>query len=417
VLATALWSPRRVPAIFRTAASAAALRHAISAITNGDSACVSVDDDGRPVVRIDDDQPLAGASTQKLLVAAAALAVMGPGDRFVTRAVTDAPLQNGVLAGDLTVVGGGDPMLTTAGTPRTVATPVTHLGDLADAIVAAGVHRIDGALVADDTRYDRNRVVPAWTAADDPAGNIGGLGALVVDGGYGPNGVAAADPALDTVQTLASMLAARGVQIADGATDPGVAASVRAREIAHVTSARLADLVGEMLTDSNNETAELLTREIGFRESHDGTTAAGATAIPHVLARLGVKVVGVDLHDGSGLAHEDRITCRALRGVLALAARARFHAIDAGLAVAGHTGTLAPRFVGTPLAGRLRAKTGHIDGVVGLAGVIAPGARFVFVANGGFSTDTGASLQDQVAAAIGTYLDAPAPSGLVPAPK
>jgi len=178
----------------------------------------------------------------------------------------------------------------------------------------------------------------------------------------------------------------------------------------------LTDIVGEMLTDSNNETAELLTREIGYRRAHDGSTEAGVRAIPGVLARLGVPVAGVDLVDGSGLAHEDRITCGALMGVLALAARPQLHAIGDGLAVAGRTGTLAGRFAGSPLVDRLRAKTGHITGVVGLAGFIAPGARFAFVANGDFSTDTGELLQDRVATAIGTYLDASGPPGLVPPP-
>jgi D-alanyl-D-alanine carboxypeptidase len=102
--------------------------------------------------------------------------------------------------------------------------------------------------------------------------------------------------------------------------------------------------------------------------------------------------------------------------VLALARRPKLAAVDTGLAVAGQTGTLADRFVGTPLAGRLRAKTGHIDGVVGLAGVVAPGARFAFVANGDFREEDGARMQDAVGNAVGTYLDSQGPPGLVPAP-
>ena len=220
-LATALWSPRRVPGVFVAAAAAAALRTALAGIVTPYASCVSVEADGSPIARINDDRPLPGASTQKLLVAAAALAVMGPGHRFVTRAVTDAPLRAGVLAGDLTIVGGGDPMLTTTSTPPTPPAPVTHLSGLADAIVAAGVRKIDGALVADDTRYDRNRAVPAWTAADNTAGNIGALGALVVNGGYDAQGLSSADPALDTVQALATMLEARGVEITGASVDPG----------------------------------------------------------------------------------------------------------------------------------------------------------------------------------------------------
>jgi D-alanyl-D-alanine carboxypeptidase/D-alanyl-D-alanine-endopeptidase (penicillin-binding protein 4) len=335
----------------------------------------------------------------------------------MTRAVAGAPLRDGTLAGDLTIVGGGDPMITTADSPRTHDTPVTHLAALADAIVAAGVKQIDGALAADDSRYDRDRAVAAWTAADNPIGNVGAIGALVVDGGHGPDGLASADPALDTVRALASLLAARGVTIAGGATDPARPAPADSREIAAVSSAPLADVAGEMISNSNNQTAEMLAREIGLRDADSGTSDAGTRAVPVVLERLGVDTTAVVLRDGSGLSHGNRVTCRSLMSVLALTGRARFTAVDTGLAIAGRTGTLAERFVGTPLSGRLRAKTGHIDGVVGLAGVVAPGARFAFVANGDFRTEDGARMQDAVGNAIGTYLDSPGPSGLVPAPE
>ena len=73
-----------------------------------------------------------------------------------------------------------------------------------------------------------------------------------------------------------------------------------------------------MLTASNDETAELLTRELGVVRGGGGTTAAGRRAIPAVLARSGVPVAGVVLHDGSGLAPDNRITCASLLGVVGL---------------------------------------------------------------------------------------------------
>ena len=114
----------------------------------------------------------------------------------------------------------------------------------------------------------------------------------------------------------------------------------------------------------------------------------------------------------------------ALLAVVELGSKPKFAALNKGLPVAGKSGTLIGRFGGTALVGRLRAKTGHIDNVVGLAGVIdaapggtTPGARFAFVANGDFSTLGGESLQDQVAGAISAYLDAPVAPGSVPRPR
>ncbi len=188
--------------------------------------------------------------------------------------------------------------------------------------------------------------------------------------------------------------------------------------VAHVDSAPLSAIIGEMLTDSNNYTAEMLAREIGHVHAHNGSTAAGAAVILEIDAALGVPTAHVVLHDGSGLAPDDRVTCTALLAVVDRMSEPRFQAIDAGLPVAAHTGTLAARFHGDPLAGVLRAKTGSIDGVVALSGTIDTGAhpRFAFIANGNFSESGGQALQAAVAHAVATYPAAVDPSTLVPSP-
>jgi serine-type D-Ala-D-Ala carboxypeptidase/endopeptidase (penicillin-binding protein 4) len=414
---TPLLSARRVPAIFSSAVATDRLRMQLATLVSPADACVAVNDRSTALVRINADRPLAGASTQKLLVAAAALSVLQPASHFTTRVVSTGSLDGGTLAGDLVVVGGGDPVLTTSPDPGPAATP---LSGLADAIVRAGITRIDGALVADDSRYDRERAIADWTPTEIAEGAHGALGALIVNGGYS-DGAPATDPALDTAEALADLLAERDVEIAGGVShaDEQIAG---AEEIAHVDSPPLSAIVEEMLLESNNETAELLTRELGFKRSGEGTTATGTEAVRIALARLGVPIAGVDLRDGSGLAPTDRVTCDALLRVVELSTRPLLTAIDTGLPIAGRTGTLALRFGGTSLVDRLRAKTGHIAGVVGLAGAIdhedgRTGPRFAFVANGTFSTDEGTQLQDEIAAAIGAYPDAPAPAELVPAPQ
>jgi serine-type D-Ala-D-Ala carboxypeptidase/endopeptidase (penicillin-binding protein 4) len=124
------------------------------------------------------------------------------------------------------------------------------------------------------------------------------------------------------------------------------------------------------------------------------------------------------MHDGSGLAPTDRVSCTTLLQLIEVTSRPRFAAVDKGLAIAGQSGTLATRFVGDPLAGELRAKTGSIDGVVGLVGRIdGPNdLHFAFVANGDFSTATGERLQAEVAAAVAATPVIRVPADLVPLP-
>jgi D-alanyl-D-alanine carboxypeptidase/D-alanyl-D-alanine-endopeptidase (penicillin-binding protein 4) len=87
--------------------------------------------------------------------------------------------------------------------------------------------------------------------------------------------------------------------------------------------------------------------------------------------------------DGSGLSIDDRFTCSTLVDVLTLEGTGPV--VRAGLPVAGQTGTLAERFVGTEIAGRLRAKTGTLRNVTALAGEIDPlqggSVTFAYVAN------------------------------------
>ncbi len=251
-----------------------------------------------------------------------------------------------------------------------------------------------------------------------PDGEVGAIGALDVDRGFSDaaSRTVAADPAVLTGTRLQAALRARGVA-APGPPAHGVAPA-NAREVAHVDSPPLSAIVEDMLRSSDNFVAEQLTREIGAARAMTGTTAAGTQAITDVAGSLGIPTPGVALHDGSGLAPDDRVTCDALLGVLRLSRRARYAAIDRGLPIAGRSGTLAFRFLGDPLAGVLRAKTGSIAGAVALSGTIDTGVRpqFAFVANGTFSEADGSRLQDDVAHAIARYPDTTDTAALVPAP-
>jgi D-alanyl-D-alanine carboxypeptidase/D-alanyl-D-alanine-endopeptidase (penicillin-binding protein 4) len=396
-LRTPIFSPRRAPALFVPAVQDTQLQRDLAAAVGPYDACVAVDGPNGPAARVNATTPLDPASNMKLLTSVAALETMGEDTRFTTKAYVDGD--------DLVIVGGGDPMFTSGAAPP----PFSSLDAFAAKIRAAHPAPFD-AIVVDGSRYDSSRFPPTWKPNYVPEGEAGAIGALTVDRGYESYGHAAADPAVLFGTKLRPLVHAGSVRA--GTLPAG------AREIASVDSAPLGDIVGEILRDSNNYGAEMLMREIGYRRGHAGSTAAGIEETLPMLKRLGVPTAGVVMQDGSGLSPDDRVTCDALLAAVRLASKPKFAAIDRGLPVAGETGTLANRFRGDPLAGRLRAKTGSIDNVVALSGTIdqAEHPTFSFMANGGFTKEGGYGLQSAVAHAVATY---PAPvdlKRLVPAP-
>ena len=79
------------------------------------------------------------------------------------------------------------------------------------------------------------------------------------------------------------------------------------------------------------------------------------------------------LFDASGLSRKDRVSAQALGEILMLAAQGSFGGIAPALAIAGFTGTLADRFTSArqkPAAGFVRAKTGTLNDVVNLVGIV-----------------------------------------------
>jgi D-alanyl-D-alanine carboxypeptidase/D-alanyl-D-alanine-endopeptidase (penicillin-binding protein 4) len=105
--------------------------------------------------------------------------------------------------------------------------------------------------------------------------------------------------------------------------------------------------------------------------------------------------------------------------VLALTDRPQFAAIRDGLTIAATRGTLATRFQGTPLAGNLRAKTGTLTGVSGLAGFVTADRplTFALLLNGAFGQATGFARREAMATAIAGFPQTAGGGELVPAPN
>jgi PBP4 family serine-type D-alanyl-D-alanine carboxypeptidase len=136
----------------------------------------------------------------------------------------------------------------------------------------------------------------------------------------------------------------------------------------------VAQIVQQMLAESNNVIAETLARQVAIATGRPGTFAAAAAAVTAVAARFNVK--GVHLYDGSGLSPMNRISPRALVTLVGVAAKSgpgRLRPVITGLPVAGFSGTLGPGSYFGPFGqdalGTVRAKTGNLTHVATLAGV------------------------------------------------
>lgn len=421
-------SARRVPAFLARTVADSRLRAELDAALAQpalgparDRLCLVVRQGQRPVLQRRAEELLIPASNLKVLTAMAVLARIGPEERLVTEVRAAGSPAAGVVDGPLWLVGGGDPLLGTAdyaasfeNQPQTR----TALEGLADAVVAAGVRVVNGGVVGDETRYDTQRYVPSWKPGYITDFESGPASALVVNDGfvqYTPRHVAAPEPDVHAAGVLTTLLQARGVTVS-GPPGEGQAPAASA-VVAEVDSPPLKDVVAEMLRESDNLTAELLVKELGHRFAGAGTTIAGVGVVRETLAQAGLPVAQLASVDGSGLDRSDRASCGLLMAALDLSGPTG--TVAAAFPLAARDGTLAKRFQANPAAGRLRAKTGSLDGVVGLTGYIdAPAGGvplgFSLLVNDLPRDALGRALQEQVGAILATYPDAPAPEALAP---
>jgi D-alanyl-D-alanine carboxypeptidase/D-alanyl-D-alanine-endopeptidase (penicillin-binding protein 4) len=167
---------------------------------------------------------------------------------------------------------------------------------------------------------------------------------------------------------LAAMLADRNIALAGGyRAGPAPASAVPLWE--H-PSPPLGDIERDMLVNSNNHTAETLLRILGETAGHPGTDAAGIAVEKDELARLGMPRERMTLYDGSGLAPSDRVMPLTLARLLAAEVRSPYgDTFVRCLPRVGFEGTVKNHELHDAL-GRTRAKSGHIEGVNGLAGIV-----------------------------------------------
>jgi D-alanyl-D-alanine carboxypeptidase/D-alanyl-D-alanine-endopeptidase (penicillin-binding protein 4) len=141
---------------------------------------------GWPLCQIDAAKLFRPASNNKLFTTAAALAILGPEKIFETTVTGNLDPKNGVVKGDLTLVGGGDPNLDSGDLPykpgHAAAPPFAFhdLEDLAAQLAAKGVKTVTGDIIGDDTSFPYDPLIPTWELEDAVSSDGAPISALTI---------------------------------------------------------------------------------------------------------------------------------------------------------------------------------------------------------------------------------------------
>lgn len=192
------------------------------------------------------------------------------------------------------------------------------------------------------------------------------------------------DPAHYAAWTFAEMLRARGVKVTGSvevrhralseSDDPALRKGApaprppRGEVLAQLAPPPLAEDLVVINKVSQNLHAELMLRRVGLANG-SGSIADGVEAVKAMLARAGVARTAFDFSDGSGMSTYNRVAPRGTVTMLKwIAGQPWGQAYRATLPIGGVDGTLSRRFKGTPLEGKLFAKTGTLNATNALSG-------------------------------------------------
>lgn len=348
------------------------------------------------------------ASTTKLLTTETALSLLGEKFKWVTQLEYSGTIdQDGVLNGNIYVVGSGDPSL---GTGKAGASTYRDIvSDFTLAMADKGIKKVNGEIFIQTAVFKENKTeklpenivwldhnnyfLPIGTTANiNPANekliakknsSFGKEKSFFYVSPYIKQMVYAekyeggafttkiADAPCTLANTLRATLIKSGIpvvgKVQSKMSDPE---PEKRYIITAYKSPTLADIVYDTNQRSDNALAEATLRMVGFQKSGDQSLDAGRNAVVRHLTDVSFDTSGLNYIDGSGLSRSNTVTPIAqVKYLTSLMAQKYYKTYFDSLPIAGQTGTLKKSFAGSGY-GQVFAKTGTLNKVKTLAGYL-----------------------------------------------
>ena len=347
------------------------------------------------------------ASTTKLLTTETAMSILGKDFQWTTQLEYSGEIdENGVLNGNLYIIGSGDPSL---GTGRAGASSYgTLINDFSSAIKNLNIKQIKGDIILKTAVFknNKNTLLPAnivWKGDTHyylPVGSTNDtdprqeklLGNKKMEqqkfvyhspynnqlvytehfNGYSLN-TKLPDATYYLANNLKTNLLKNGITIEGKVIDQSnsnIQLEPR-KKLMKYTSPKLVDIVYFINQTSNNAMSEALLKTTGFYEKGDFSLDTGRAIVNKHLTKRTFDFDGFHFADGSGLSRSNVVTpISQVKFLSALMEEKHFDAYFKSLPIAGQTGTLKSMFINSESNGQVFAKTGTLNKVKTLAGYV-----------------------------------------------
>lgn len=361
--------------------------------------------------------PLIPASTTKLLTTETALNLLGEKYKWLTQLEYSGSVENGVLNGNLYIIGSGDPSI---GSGKAGATTYrTLISDFIAAMKEEGIKKVTGDIVIQTAVFKENKLesLPenvVWMERGNyylPVGTTKEVDPrkeklvvkqnspfseskryfyvspythkIVFAEEYSGNYLTTKLP--DAPAYLANNMRATllksGIPVTGKVVTKILDPEPESRKILTTyKSPSLEEIVDYTNKHSDNALAEATLRMVGFQKKGDQTLESGRTVVVEHLQESGFDTTGLNYVDGSGLSRSHTVTpISQVKFLSSLMDQKYYKAFYESLPIGGQDGTLKRMFLGSGY-GLVNAKTGTLNKVKTLAGYLktATGKTLVF---------------------------------------